>query len=168
MLLASQDKILDIPNFPKNNNSKVINVLSDKLNLYSAHSRTQQPEAGIREHKAMQVPQDTLLENLTLANKDSSVGSAELRVPDRQLFPVHSPSVQGVSSSSVFSLAQRAACTDAVAYPCTEAAHVHTDMQASSTSNEAVLGLQHSALSCTSDSYCGQKNHRAFSAALLS
>lgn len=78
MLLASQDKILDIPNFPKNNNSKVINVLSDKFNLYSAHSGTQQSEAGIGEHKAMQVPQATLLENLTLANKDSSVGSTEL------------------------------------------------------------------------------------------
>lgn len=78
MLLASQEKILDISNFSKNDNSKVINVLSDKLHLYSAHSGTQQPEAGIEEHKAMQVPQATLLENLTLANKDSSVGSAKL------------------------------------------------------------------------------------------
>lgn len=78
MLLASPDKIPDISNFSKNNNSKVINVLSDKLNLYSAHSGTQQPEAGIREHKAMQVPQATLLENLTLASKDSSAGSAKL------------------------------------------------------------------------------------------
>lgn len=45
-----------------------------------------------------------------------------------------------------------------VAYLCTEAAHRHTDMQASSTSSEAVLGLQHSALSRTPDSYCSQKH----------
>lgn len=45
-----------------------------------------------------------------------------------------------------------------VAYLCTAAAHKHTDMQASSTSNEAVLGLQHSALSRTPDSYCSQEN----------
>lgn len=76
----------------------------------------------------------------------------------RQLFPVHSLSVQGVSSSPVFPRAQRAACTDASACLCTEAAHKHTDMQASSTSNEAVLGLQHSALSHTPDRYCSQKN----------
>lgn len=44
-----------------------------------------------------------------------------------------------------------------VAYLCTEAAHKHADMQASSTSSEAVLGLQHSALSHTPDSYCSQK-----------
>lgn len=35
----------------------------------------------------------------------------------RQFFPVHSPSVQGVSSSTVFPLAQRAACTDACCIP---------------------------------------------------
>lgn len=76
--MASQNKIPDIPSFSKNDNSKVINVLSDKLHLYSAHCKTQQPEAGIGEHKAMQVPQATLLENLTLANTDSSVGFAKL------------------------------------------------------------------------------------------
>lgn len=72
ILLASQDKIPDIANFSKNDNSKVINVLSDKLRLYYAHWGTQQPKARIREHKAVQMPQATLLENVTLANKDSS------------------------------------------------------------------------------------------------
>lgn len=90
LLLASQDKISDIPNFSKNN-SKVINVLSD-IYTYTLPTvePTQQPDAGIREHKAMQVPQAAFLEILTLANKDSSVGSAKLpsqfqglQVPDR-------------------------------------------------------------------------------------
>lgn len=85
----------------------------------------------------------------------------------RQLYSVHSASVQRVSSSPVLPRARRAACTDAIACLCTEAAHKHTDMQASSTSNEAVLGLQHSAAS-HSWQVLQPKPHRAFSAALLS
>lgn len=65
----------------------------------------------------------------------------------RQLLPVHSPSVQGASSSPVFlPLHREQHAQMPVAYLCTQAAHKHTDMQASSTSNEAVLGLQHSVL----------------------
>lgn len=47
-----------------------------------------------------------------------------------------------------------------VVYLCTEAAHKHTDMQTSSTSNEAELGLQNLALSHSPNSYCSQKNTR--------
>lgn len=122
-LLASQDKIPDIPNFSKNDNSKVINVLSGKLHLYSAHRGTQQPEAGIGEYKQCRCHKPHSLRSSLWPTRTAQLalpscpvsGAASPR--QRQFFPVHSPSVQGVSSSTVFPLAQRAACTDACCVP---------------------------------------------------
>lgn len=112
----------------------------------------------------MQVPQATLLESLTLANKDSSAklpsqwgcGSQTKAALPSALTECARCQLQPSAPPCTESSMHRCHCV--LCAPCTEAAHKHTDMQASSTSNEAVLGLQHSALSHTPDRYCSQKN----------
>lgn len=111
----------------------------------------------------MQMPQATLLEILPLANKDSSVGSPKLPsqwgcesqteavLPSALTECARCQLQHSVSSSTKSSMHRCLLRT------CAEAAHKHTDMQASSTSSEAVLRLQHSALSHIPDSYCSRK-----------
>lgn len=107
----------------------------------------------------MQVSQATLPENLTLANVDSSAGFAKgLRVTGRGSSSQCTHQGCKVSAPApCFPLHREQHAQMPVVYLCPAAAHKHTDMQASSTSSEAVLGLQHTALSHTPDSYCSQK-----------